>query len=214
MEYIDVVKLDKEVFIAHSEEDMQEVKKLIELVNTLPINFRLGLESAGVGPIPKKVRQQIKNSSLVLPYITENSKNGIWVNQEIGCAFGLEKEILPVFESSSQLNAFVNNREGVRINRDDWEFTAYQLITRLRRVFEPLQNKLDAFADPLSIKMPDWGVILECSRHNCNRTVSLDLSDLTQKELWDMYESGEMVVKTCPACDTEYCFNPATLEVK
>jgi hypothetical protein len=211
MTSVNIVKSEEKVFVAHAEEDIEEVTKVLEPVRNLPINFYLALESAEVGRSSENARRHIKTSSLIIPYITENSKRKAWVNQEIGCAFGLNKEILPVFEQPNQLKAFIKGVEGVRIDRSDWDSTTYQLVSRLRAVFEPLQSELDTATNPLKKKLPDWGLVVQCNYDECNVEGSIDLSGWSQKELWEWHESGDPLVTTCRNCGTEYHFDPATL---
>jgi hypothetical protein len=102
------------VFIIHSEKDNYILKRLIHQYHeqtfgetTLQIHFvnsqlatQLGKDFGDI------VEQEITSSHFVIAIVTPNSRNSIWVNQEIGYARGANKYILPMKEKSLAREGF------------------------------------------------------------------------------------------------------------
>jgi hypothetical protein len=96
------------IFVIHSEKDNYILKRLIHEYQeqtfgktTLQICFidsrlapQLGKDFGDV------VEHEIASSCYVIAIVTPNSKNSVWVNQEIGYARGAKKDILPMKEKS------------------------------------------------------------------------------------------------------------------
>ncbi|WP_435099365.1 TIR domain-containing protein [Halarchaeum sp. P4] len=192
----------KQVFVSHAEADLDDVKRVLSPIQNLLFDLTIAISEPEAGRIPATVMKQISNSDVFIPVLTHNSKDSQWVNQEIGYATSQRPTIIPLFEDDSMLKGLIGDYKGIKWDKYNSDRATFEVITMLRRNFEPLA---------LGPLMPDWYLKLQCDYGTCNweNTFSIDRS---QEELWKIYEENNIISWNCENCGTEYRFNPATFE--
>lgn len=192
----------KQVFVSHDESDLEIVDSILSSIQYLPFELSIAISEPTAGRIPTTVMQQISNSDIFIPVLTQKSKNNQWVNQEIGYALNQNRTIIPLFEDDSMLNGLIGDYKGVKLNESDEDRTTFEVIRMLRQDCEPI------YFGPL---MPNWYVRLQCNYDNCQNKNRFKINK-GQKELWNMYENNINICWECMNCSREYQFNPATFE--
>lgn len=105
--------MEQLVFISYSSTDLSKLKaferKLNETDFLKPLVIARNRESGSL--ITDKVTTGIKTADLIVPILTTNSIHAQWMNQEIGYAIALKKEVHPLVEHQviGQLAGFITN---------------------------------------------------------------------------------------------------------
>lgn len=188
-----------QIFVSHYGRQKEEIKDLLFPLRYLPFNLYIAIEEREFGEINKLIETNLEESEIVIPYITEESVDNVWVNQEVGFAYSKGAFILPIFEESRLLDGFISNTIGVRVH-DDNKRTMHEVVSYIRNEYEPL-----------SIGPYDWYLEFLCPR--CNQENKFPISK-TQKALWTDYKERNNIARSCVKCGSEHSFNPASLEYK
>lgn len=97
------------IFISYSNDDKQKMHSLSKFMKKngsfIPVVVA-NRRNAGM-PLADKVAENIRNSDILLPILTENAIKNQWVNQEIGYAKAINKTIVPIVNTS-----IINNLKG------------------------------------------------------------------------------------------------------
>lgn len=187
---------ESRVFVSHAYEDLDELRTFLYPVNYLPIGLYIAVEDPSIGRIPDTIHTELADSQVIVPFLTDNSVDNQWVNQEIGCAIAHDITVLPLFQQSSQLDGFISDMEGVPILHDDPHKTCFELLTRLRSIFSPLPGSSDWYLD---ITCPS------CGQHNM-----LPI-DQPQAQLEYLHEDGNVLEYSCSNCPVAHQFHPLSL---
>ena len=85
-------------FISHSTDDIGNyVKGICDILETCKIKHFFADRDAPIGQsLPSTIKNAIDESEVVLLVLTKNSKNSLWVNQEIGYALGKGIPVIPL----------------------------------------------------------------------------------------------------------------------
>lgn len=188
------------VFVSHAPENLETVQELVSSVRNLPIDVALAVEEVEPGRARRNLEGQLRNSDLVVVVLTDESADDYWVNQELGYAVAKGLPIIPVVEDTAYLRGYLEGNEGVEYDPGNPEVTVFNLLSRMRSELEPVGT----------LSTPNWYVAFTCNHRNCRAEVELEVDQL-QKDLWQRYEHGDLLVAECPECDATYEFNPATL---
>lgn len=83
-----------------------------------------------------EIINNLKNCDIFVPFLTQNSQNSFWVNQEIGIAFALDKLIMPL---KTDLNpwGFINNLQAQPLDQIDdtrFEFHIDRASEKIRKI--------------------------------------------------------------------------------
>lgn len=102
----------KKIFISYSDEDrsrMRSLAKIIENSNHFT-SIIIADRRDALTALTEKVKIGIFESDYIVPLLTKNSISSQWVNQEIGYAAALNKEIIPIInkEIINDLKGFVH----------------------------------------------------------------------------------------------------------
>lgn len=194
--------MTRQVFVSHDESDLDIVESVLSSIQYLPFELSIAISEAKTGRIPATVMQQISNSDIFIPVLTQTSKNNQWVNQEIGYAVHQNLTIIPLFEDDSMLKGLIGDYKGVELKQHNEDRTTFDIIRMLRQECEPM------YYGPL---MPNWYVRLQCNYDDCRHKNNFEI-DRNQSQLWQMYEDNINICWECVNCGREYHFNPATFE--
>lgn len=96
------MKTIKKVFISYAEADKSKVttlQKVIDKTNILSAIVIANNRQALI-QLSEKVKNGIKDCDYFVPILTPNSISAQWINQEIGYATALNREIFPIVEHS------------------------------------------------------------------------------------------------------------------
>lgn len=185
-----------QVFVSHAYEDLDELQTFLYPVDYLPVELYIAVEDTSVGRLPETIHAEIENSQVIVPFLTDNSVDNHWVNQEIGCAVAHDLTIIPLFQQSSHLDGFISDMEGVPISHTEPHETTFELLTRLRSIFSPLPGSSDWYLD---IDCPN------CRQHN------MFPIDRTQVQLEYLHEDGDVLECSCSKCRVTHQFHPLSL---
>jgi RNase P subunit RPR2 len=186
-----------QIFVSHYGNEKGEIKELLFPLQYLPFDLYIAIEEREFGEINKLIEDNLMGSEIVIPYITEDSVDNIWVNQEIGFAYAMDSLILPIFEESGLLDGFISNTIGVKVYEDDKK-TMHEVVSYIRNKYEPMAT------GPY-----DWYLEFLCP--HCSQENRFPISK-TQEALWNDYQNGHSVARSCVQCGTEHSFNPASFE--
>jgi hypothetical protein len=194
------------VFLSHSEEDERLAWRVKDVLDRTKIDTYIfeAYQKPGEALVDA-VTTAMKNSSYVVVILTKNSSNSPWVNQEIGMAHGLGKEIIPVVENNLIYKGLIEFRTKLPFQLDttdkrvgsvaDEGGMIYLLLRRLRE----LLNRCEEEKDALTIKCP------YCS--NEFRTILPSCEDIDRN-----LQKFLSLVDTCPSCHNDVSVNPFTFD--
>lgn len=103
------------VFISYSDSDRNKMEALRKALVKTGERFSplvIAKRPSPNKPLSEKIQQAILDSSFVVPILTRQSVTNQWVNQEIGYATALNKNILPIVskEVLSELKGFIHDQ--------------------------------------------------------------------------------------------------------
>lgn len=188
------------LFVSHATADLDAAQRLVGSLEHLPVRVSLAGEQVRPGRARRNLEGQLRNSDLLISLLTAEGAADPWVNQELGYAVAAGVPIVPVIEDESAVRGYHEGTEGVQFEGADLDVTAFNLLSRLRSELEPVGSMVG----------PDWFLSFSCTADGCGRTVHLEIED-HQTDLWGRAEDGDVLVATCPECETGYEFDPATL---
>lgn len=186
------------VFVSHAYEDLDELRVFLDPISYLPIELYIAIDDASVGRIPDTIHSEIESSDVLVPFLTEDSVNNRWVNQEIGCAIAHDLSVIPLFQQSSLLNGFISNMEGVPISYSNPHETTFEMLTRFRSIFSSPPDTSNWYLD---IECPS------CRQHN------MFPIDRTQVQLKYLHEDGDFLECSCSKCQVNHHFHPLSLHL-
>lgn len=137
--------MSKKIFISYSDQDRSRMRSLERIIKKsrhfTPIIIADRREV--LTALTDKVKFGIFESDYIIPILTETSIGSQWVNQEIGYAVAMNKEIVPIIEQSiiNQLKGFIHKnidlpynfseKESQKATRGAYRKICDQLITDL-----------------------------------------------------------------------------------
>lgn len=105
-----------DIFISYSDGDKDKVR-LIESELEGHDLFRplvIAAKKDAMKPLAKKVEEGLKKETtlVIIPILTKKSISTQWINQEIGFAFAIKKEIFPIVASNifDELKGFIHKQ--------------------------------------------------------------------------------------------------------
>lgn len=185
----------RQIFVSHDSQDIDEIEYLVQPLKYFPFEPYVAIKEHEPGELKRIIDDNLRESDVLLPFITETAVDNRWVNQEVGFAKGQEMTIVPVFEHSNMLSGFLEGTMGVKLH-DDEHRTIHDILGKLRHEFSPLGG----FG-------PDWYVEFICP--GCDEANYFAVGR-DQYELLDMYEDDRHWSRTCTSCRAEHRFNPAS----
>ena len=108
------------IFCSHSSKDMELVRPLQERIEAMGWELYLFEDDKQPGEyVASKLQQAIERANVVLVLLTHNSKQSIYVHQEIGYASAQKKPIIPLVEHgvSKRVLGMLDGREYLSFQR-------------------------------------------------------------------------------------------------
>ena len=133
-----------DVFLCHSKEDYPFLISQVEdLLTRTKINTYIyqAFQKPGESLVDMVV-DAMRDSSIVVVFLTKNSVNSPWVNQEIGLAYGLGKTIIPVVENNLTYTGLISFKIRLGFSSSDTGTMMYQLLRRLRKCSHDVSRKI------------------------------------------------------------------------
>lgn len=100
------------IFISHASDDIRKAEEVRDYIEEQEYLFPILIvrDKQPNELIEKQVEQGIKSADYFVPILTNNSLNSIWVNQEIGYAKGIERQIYALIqdETVDNLKGFIH----------------------------------------------------------------------------------------------------------
>ena len=111
-------KISFKVFLSYSRADLQLAYKIQKILTEagIYVYFAELYPEPGV-TLWEKIKGMIQNSDVVIVLWTKNAKNSAFVNQELGCAEGLKKLIIPLVEQGVAPKGLLVGREYIPYRR-------------------------------------------------------------------------------------------------
>jgi hypothetical protein len=145
--------MKKVLFISYSSKNLNKVNLITKELKNHPLFSPLVVANNREvnKALIKKVTDGIKSSYRVIAILTKESINEQWINQEIGYAYGSEKEVIPIIEKillkKDRLNGFIHNqndcpyayptRKGLLMREENKGF-----MVKFRLLIEDLESEL------------------------------------------------------------------------
>jgi hypothetical protein len=186
-----------DVFLSHSEEDYPVlISQVKDLLTRTKINAYIyqAFQKPG-GSLIDMVADAIRDSSIVVVFLTRNSVNSPWVNQEIGLAHGLGKTIIPVVEENLTYSGLIIFKVRLGFSVSDPMTMMYQLLRRLRELLSRCEQENN-------------GLLVKCS--HCNELFETILPSCQNLE--QGIEKGSVLQCLCPHCKNDIYVNPFTFD--
>jgi len=107
-----ILTMSKKIFISYSDQDRSRMRSLERIINKSRhfTSVIIADRREALVALTDKVKSGIFESDYIVPIITETSISSQWLNQEIGFASALNKEIIPIVEHQiiNQLKGFIH----------------------------------------------------------------------------------------------------------
>ncbi|QLG47810.1 toll/interleukin-1 receptor domain-containing protein [Natrinema halophilum] len=190
----------EQVYVSHAPGDLGLVQDLFSTVKNFPFGVHIALEEIESGRSRKRLEGRLANSDVVVAVLTEDATGNTWIDQEIGYAVAKGIPVLPLRDEEVSRRGFINDVEGVTIDRDNLSFTIFNLLCRLRSELAPLG----------ALSVPNWYIRFPCTVPDCGHPVTLELEQ-GQTKLWKLHAHSKHLTTSCEVCETSYYFNPATI---
>ncbi|SFC36087.1 TIR domain-containing protein [Halobiforma haloterrestris] len=190
----------EQLYVSHAPGDVELVQELFATVKNFPIGVHVALEEVESGRSRKRLEGRIANSDVVVAVLTDRSEHNQWIHQEIGYARAKGIPIVPMYDSEKRRAGFVDDAEGVAIDRENPSVTVFNLLSRLRSELAPLG----------ALSVPNWYVQFPCTVPNCDQPVVLEI-DRDQTKLWKLHRNGHRLSADCDGCGSRYYFDPGTI---
>ncbi len=119
-------------FVAHSMKDSKsDIESICEVFEKCSIKSFVADRDAPLGdPLPASVKQAIDESQLFLVFLTKNSKESPWVNQEIGYALGREIPVVPIKKGRIRVKGLIEAAKYVQM-KDNPLDTVLEIFSKL-----------------------------------------------------------------------------------
>ena len=125
------------VFLSHSTKDKELINDVAGYLIARGIKTHVAEWNVAAGTeLPKKVASLIKSSDCLVAILTKDGARSQWVNQEIGCAEGAGRLVIPFVEKGVKVKGFLEARECIRFDQTD----PYSIKSALRRLRDYLDK--------------------------------------------------------------------------
>jgi len=132
-----MTKYEYDIFLSHSEQDEDLIARIHNSLLKLGLEVYVEeYESTYGEDLVDCVCDAIEKSNYFLVVLTDKSIKSQWVNQEIGYAFALEKDIIPVRVGEIQHTGMISNIKSVKAKANDYE----SIITEILYHFADLED--------------------------------------------------------------------------
>lgn len=123
------------VFVSHSTADLGLVQQLQYSLETNGIETYLAdLHPQPGDTLASKISKAIEQSNCLIAVLTRDGARSQWVHQEIGCAKGVGKLVIPVVEEGIPPTGFVEGVEYIRFNRENPADAINSIVNHLKRL--------------------------------------------------------------------------------
>ena len=190
----------EQVYVSHAPGDLSLVQDLFSTVKNFPIGVHIALEELESVRDRTRLEGRVANSDVVVAILTEDMAETTWIDQEIGYAVAKGIPVVPLCEEGVSHRGYVSDVESVTLDRSNLTVTIFNLLSRLRSELAPLG----------ALSVPNWYIRFPCPVPDCGHPVTLAL-EAGQAKLWKRYTHGKHLTASCEACDSTYCFDPATI---
>lgn len=123
------------VFVSHSTADLSLVQQLQYWLEMNGIEAYLAdLYPKPGDTLASKISNAIKQSDCVLAVLTQDGARSQWVHQEIGCAKGAGRLVIPVVEEGIPPTGFVEGVEYIPFKRENPADAVQRIVEYLTRL--------------------------------------------------------------------------------
>lgn len=185
-----------DVFLSHSTEDYQLVSRVKDLLDRTRINAYIyqAFQKPGESLVDM-VTNAMRDSSIVVVFLTRSSANSPWVNQQIGLTHGLGKTIIPVVEENLSYTGLISFKIRLGFSVSDPETMMYHLLRRLRELLSRCEQENN-------------GLIVKCS--HCGELFDTILPSCENLE--HGLDNGLALQSLCPHCKNDVNVTPFTFD--
>jgi hypothetical protein len=142
-------------FVSHSTKDISgDVGEICNIFDTCKIRSYIADRDAPLGkPLPEEIKKAIRESELFLVFLTENSRESPWVNQEIGYSLGRGIPTIPLKKGNIKVKGLIEATKYVKM-RDNPLDTVRDVFSKLKNesLSQTAQAAIGAFVGALELK--------------------------------------------------------------
>ncbi|MXV63146.1 TIR domain-containing protein [Natronorubrum sp. JWXQ-INN-674] len=190
----------EQLYVSHAPADLELVQELFSTVKNFPFGVHIAHEEVESGRSRKRLEGRLSNSDVVVAVLTDASADSQWINQEIGYTLAKGIPVVPLYDDEDHRGGFIDDAEGVRINRQDLTKTIFDLLSRLRSELAPLG----------ALSVPNWYIRFPCTIPDCDQPVTLEIEQ-SQRTLWKRSRHRKLLTTSCEECESTYYFEPGTI---
>lgn len=141
-----------------------------------------------------KIKEALDGSNISIVFLTFNSTNTMWLNQEIGYSFAKNIPTILIAERGLDIIGFLEGSDYIVYRRGNFEQNIYEVISKLRTMFQYSESKISNF-------------YITCTK--CKKTF---LESILSQELLDKkLKKGEKITSSCKFCSSSLNVDPMTL---
>lgn len=136
------------IFISYSDFDKDKVDLIVDELKGHDLFFPIviAFNREALKPLAKKVADGIIDAKIIIPILTTRSIATQWINQEIGFATALDKQIMPVVESTliDKLKGFIHKQIDLPYSYSSNNSKAIEnksFLKGVRHLIEDLENQ-------------------------------------------------------------------------
>ena len=182
------------IFLSHAEEDYQLVYRVWDILFRLKATPYMYEVYPDYGrDIPTGIRDVLRDCSICITFLTKDSINSQWVQQELGIAYAFDKIIVPVTETGVEYKGFVQMVMRIPFEAADPEGMIYRVIYAVR-------SHILGHGEIL--------ISLTCANHHEH-----DYTLASTRDLNKAIRIGHVYRFKCPTCGIDIELNPKTLEI-
>lgn len=143
-----------------------------------------------------KIKEALDGSNVSIVFLTFNSTNTMWLNQEIGYSFAKNIPTILIAERGLDIIGFLEGSDYIVYQRGNFEQNICEIISKLRTIFQYSELKISNF-------------YITCTK--CKKTF---LESIPSQELLDKkLKKGEKITYSCKFCSSSLNIDPMTLSM-
>ena len=148
-------------FVSHSTKDISgDVGEVCKILEKCKIKSFVADRDAPVGKsLPQEIKKAIEESELFLVFLTKNSRDSPWVNQEIGYALGKEVPVIPLKKGRIKVKGLIESAKYVQMHDNPLDMVN-EIFSRLKDkpLSQTAQAAILAFIGALELKDKYGGI--------------------------------------------------------
>jgi len=165
--------MEYDAFISYAGTDKKIAKDLANFLKALGLDVFIFEEKRKYGmELTKKISDAISTSKLIFVLFTRDGLSSQWVNQEVGFAYALNKEIIAIVEKYKRVSGFIGYHEHISLERSDhgWWRARFEIFKLIKDKFRLRGIKLECpfCYNRMRVPIPSEDELRKYQRRNSN----------------------------------------------